>query len=235
MRTSRIFQLAALLLLTLLVVAGCGGGGDDDKGSDARKAQTSSEKSGDDGGGDAADIAAELEVTLEHMGDKSSGAGIPIPTDLRCTKSIPATCHANVTCPASDSTEEATCAWLATNADTIFAPPRTDEVCTEQYGGPETAQVTGTVDGDKVKATFSRTNGCEIARWEAAAPLWTREALAGRPGDDRSTSTAPTSSSAMCVAQDPDRPVASDNPPVPCEDTVVEPEVIDDPPEAFDR
>lgn len=52
-----------------------------------------------------------------------------------------------------------------------FEPVPRDAVCTEIYGGPQTAHVEGTVDGRPVDADFSRTNGCEIARWEALQPL----------------------------------------------------------------
>jgi hypothetical protein len=52
-----------------------------------------------------------------------------------------------------------------------FLPPRRNVACTEIYGGPQVAHVTGTVDGSSVNADFSRTNGCEIARWDALAPL----------------------------------------------------------------
>ena len=46
-----------------------------------------------------------------------------------------------------------------------------EAVCTQIYGGDETATVTGVVRGQQVDASFNRTNGCEIARWEALAPL----------------------------------------------------------------
>ena len=39
--------------------------------------------------------------------------------------------------------------------------------CTEVYGGPQLA----TVSGANVHAVFSRENGCQIARWEQLAPL----------------------------------------------------------------
>jgi Subtilisin inhibitor-like len=39
--------------------------------------------------------------------------------------------------------------------------------CTEIYGGPQLA----TVSGANVHAVFSRENGCQIARWEKLAPL----------------------------------------------------------------
>jgi hypothetical protein len=47
-----------------------------------------------------------------------------------------------------------------------FEPTAADQPCTEIYGGPGKATVTGTLDGAAVNATFSRSNGCEIARWE---------------------------------------------------------------------
>src|ERR687895_2369192 len=46
-----------------------------------------------------------------------------------------------------------------------------DVACTQQYGGPETAQVTGTLRGEQIDATFSRTDGCEITRWEQVSGL----------------------------------------------------------------
>jgi len=39
------------------------------------------------------------------------------------------------------------------------------------YGGPETASIKGTLNGEHVDAKFSRTDGCEIHRWETVQPL----------------------------------------------------------------
>jgi Subtilisin inhibitor-like len=47
-----------------------------------------------------------------------------------------------------------------------FAPVPSDAVCTEIYGGSATATITGTWEGEDVDASYSRTNGCEIARWD---------------------------------------------------------------------
>ena len=44
-------------------------------------------------------------------------------------------------------------------------------MCTQIYGGPEQARVTGTIDGKKVDRRFTRTNGCEIADFDAAKGL----------------------------------------------------------------
>jgi hypothetical protein len=52
-----------------------------------------------------------------------------------------------------------------------FEPVPDDVACTELFGGPETATISGTLDGRPVDARFARNNGCEIARWERVAPL----------------------------------------------------------------
>ncbi|MFB7515747.1 SSI family serine proteinase inhibitor [Streptomyces sp. NPDC056144] len=43
--------------------------------------------------------------------------------------------------------------------------------CTQVYGGPAVADVTGTWQGRKIDAHFSRANGCEIDRWQNLEPL----------------------------------------------------------------
>jgi hypothetical protein len=40
-----------------------------------------------------------------------------------------------------------------------------------RYGGPATARVTGWWAGRPVDATFDRSNGCEIERWDRFVPL----------------------------------------------------------------
>src|SRR4051812_49304722 len=46
-----------------------------------------------------------------------------------------------------------------------FAPVPPHSVCTMIYGGPQRARVTGTFRGRRVRTTFNRGNGCEVARW----------------------------------------------------------------------
>ena len=48
---------------------------------------------------------------------------------------------------------------------TPFAPTPRGSACTQIYGGPQTALVTGRLRGRLVRARFSRKDGCEIARW----------------------------------------------------------------------
>jgi hypothetical protein len=54
----------------------------------------------------------------------------------------------------------------------FFPEPRPDRICTQQYGGPQVAVVKGWFRGRKVLSQFSRTDGCEIARWKTLAPLF---------------------------------------------------------------
>jgi hypothetical protein len=41
-----------------------------------------------------------------------------------------------------------------------------EQACTLQYGGPEKARVTGTLDGRSIDVTLDRADGCGIAAYE---------------------------------------------------------------------
>ncbi|HEU5491031.1 MAG TPA: SSI family serine proteinase inhibitor [Gaiellaceae bacterium] len=62
------------------------------------------------------------------------------------------------------------CARLEAGGAKLFAPLPKNIVCTEIYGGPQRARVVGTVGGKRIWATFSRTNGCNIDRWQRVSP-----------------------------------------------------------------
>ncbi|NML54002.1 hypothetical protein HHL19_32630 [Streptomyces sp. R302] len=62
-------------------------------------------------------------------------------------------------------------AGFARAGENPFAPVPADSLCTQMYGGPVTAHVTGTWQGRRIDARFSRANGCEIDRWENMEPL----------------------------------------------------------------
>ncbi len=47
--------------------------------------------------------------------------------------------------------------------------PEPDEACTQIYGGPERMVVEGTLDGDPYRIEVSRTDGCQIARYDLLA------------------------------------------------------------------
>jgi hypothetical protein len=53
-----------------------------------------------------------------------------------------------------------------------FAPTPKGVACTQIYGGPQEALVTGQFRGALVHARFNRRNGCEIERWNRVAFLF---------------------------------------------------------------
>jgi len=62
------------------------------------------------------------------------------------------------------------CERLRKAGPKLFAPTPRDLVCTQLYGGPQRARVSGVVAGKRVWTTFTRKDGCEIARWQRLAP-----------------------------------------------------------------
>ncbi|SDL08481.1 hypothetical protein SAMN04487916_105277 [Arthrobacter sp. ov407] len=104
------------------------------------------------------------------------------PSETGTAANFTLVCHNGV--PAAESQHPnaaAACIAIKKNPAILSpAPAGKDRVCTQQatvqqatgqpaiYGGPEVATVTGVVDGHQVQATYSQTDGCEIAAWNAA-------------------------------------------------------------------
>lgn len=61
---------------------------------------------------------------------------------------------------------EAACRALQSNGAVALPPVPKDKACTQIYGGPETASITGTWQGEQVMSTFARNDGCQISRWK---------------------------------------------------------------------
>jgi hypothetical protein len=109
------------------------------------------------------------------MGGRSTSAGPVGPAPLRSTaltievsagKSDRPTKVWTLTCPDRGTLPQPRRACERLSAlDKPFAPTPKSAACTLVYGGPEVADVRGRFRGRKVSAHFSRTNGCEIARW----------------------------------------------------------------------
>ena len=62
------------------------------------------------------------------------------------------------------------CRRLAAGGAKLFAPVPKGMACTEIYGGPQMARVVGVVDGRRVWATLTRSDGCQIERWSRFVP-----------------------------------------------------------------
>ncbi len=82
-------------------------------------------------------------------------------------------------CPATDTDQRAACEQIE-SLGRAFDPVPADDACTFIYGGPEQIALYGTWAGERVNTKLTRTNGCEIDRYEALAPVLLP--LVGGPG-----------------------------------------------------
>ena len=71
----------------------------------------------------------------------------------------------------SSPRESTACAEASALAPSDVEPVDPATACTQLFGGPETARLRGRVRGRAVDARFSRSNGCEIERWDNVAKL----------------------------------------------------------------
>ena len=99
---------------------------------------------------------ADLEVVVEHPDRETISYRITCLGDT-------ATITGDI-----DIDDQAACEALAreeVQRRLIDGPPA-DQICTEQYGGPDTATITGTIDETPVDTVIDRTNGCGISDWD---------------------------------------------------------------------
>ncbi len=52
-----------------------------------------------------------------------------------------------------------------------LGPVPHDQMCTELYGGPQSARITGTWHGRHVDDSYTRNDGCQAARWQRMEPV----------------------------------------------------------------
>ena len=70
-----------------------------------------------------------------------------------------------------DGTDDAACLAVRDVDVEALGPVSPETACTEQFGGPDTASLEGTIEGEALDVDLSRANGCEIERFDAAVPL----------------------------------------------------------------
>lgn len=119
-------------------------------------------------------------LALAFVACSSGPATVNIRVQVRANESAQAR-EATLTCdpPAgtewlSDTTKAgAACTQVRSRANTkrLIDGSPSDRACTEIYGGPQIARVTGTIGGKSVDATISRSDGCGIADWQALGSL----------------------------------------------------------------
>lgn len=112
-----------------------------------------------------ADVGRQNFVTDEFLGTKmvvtyQSGEGDTALWTLDCDTSA-----------GSHPSPERACAVLQSAGAEALPPTPPETPCTLQYGGPQTALITGTYRGKPILSHVSRSNGCEIRRWDALTGL----------------------------------------------------------------
>jgi len=98
--------------------------------------------------GDDERPAAPASADTTNLTVEVTGTGSPVVVELRCGGATP--------CDRSRLDKLAR----------VAAPPDPARACTEIYGGPEQAHVSGTLDGRPVDVTIARSDGCGIADYD---------------------------------------------------------------------
>lgn len=126
-------------------------------------------------------LAALVGLVLTGCGE--GGAGGDVTTAEPAGTSLEITLHPgegapseewSLSCEPAGGTHpdpDAACATLDGLDPSVMEPVPPDQMCTQIYGGPQAATISGTWNGQPVDASFSRENGCEIARWDAVAEI----------------------------------------------------------------
>ena len=103
----------------------------------------------------------------------TASAGTSLTITARQSAGAPATTWTLRCAPASGTLPRPGFACLRlTRLAAPFAPVPRDRLCSQVYGGPQVARVRGIFRGRRVDAAFSRTNGCQTARWNRVAFLF---------------------------------------------------------------
>ncbi|MFC3999887.1 SSI family serine proteinase inhibitor [Nocardiopsis sediminis] len=150
-RSTALVRLASLAALGFLA-AGCGGGG---------TAVSTPE--------DEPAPAPETELTIT-VSTEEDGAASDAPSDAPSSSpSDGAAEEWTLTCSPAGGDHpdpETACADLEEAGAEPFAEVSADQMCTHIFGGPEVATVSGHVGDTEIDTEFSKSGGCEIARYE---------------------------------------------------------------------
>lgn len=100
----------------------------------------------------------------------------PTRLTVTVTEAAPDPIRIELSCGGGDSCERSQLRKL----ERIAKPDDPTRACTLIYGGPETAHITGTLEGEPVDVTVTRSDGCGIADYEALfAALGRKPPLSG--------------------------------------------------------
>jgi hypothetical protein len=131
----------ALMPILALIAVGCG-----DPSSDSTSSAGSSE-----------------EVDALRIEVRARADAEPLTATLRCGTPPEATGFI--------SDAEKACRTVRATKQVLIHGPPDNVMCTEIYGGPQRARITGTVDKQRVDLEVTREDGCAIALWDELQTL----------------------------------------------------------------
>jgi hypothetical protein len=145
-----------VLLLLVIPLAACS-----DDGDDAGNRPSTTKPAGPT-------VLAVSGVATRAGSDPTAPVEVPFSYDLDCTTQELTARRGTVGEGEAPSAEvDAICDRLARDPDLLTsAGPDPDRICTEIYGGPQTAHVEGTVNGTAVDVDVARNDGCGIDDWD---------------------------------------------------------------------
>jgi hypothetical protein len=126
-------------------------------------------------------IALVLALFVAACGDEASSSGAGQTVNLTLTVSDGQGKDAKATLKCDESSAEGT-GFLESGADDacrnardleklLTTQPPEDRACTQIYGGPQKARITGTFGDKDVTRELTRNNGCGIEEWKQADAL----------------------------------------------------------------
>ncbi len=143
-------------------------------------------------GSGSSDAATQLTITA-----RTGSESVLVPSDatLECDGAATATGYlAKAAEPACAAVRDGVVA-------TVKQAQKTGQLCSQIYGGPQTAHITGTANGKSVNLRIGRTDGCGVADWQTLEPLL---GAPDRTGDmPRATRAAAGSASTTTAAPGP--------------------------------
>ncbi|MFG2429808.1 SSI family serine proteinase inhibitor [Streptomyces sp. NPDC048590] len=107
----------------------------------------------------AQDSRTKLTVTVSESGNPAANGTF----ELECDPAGGTHPEAQRACDLLDEAAE--------SGENPFVATDRNAMCTQQMGGPASARVQGTWQGEAVDARFSQANGCEISRWNNMVPV----------------------------------------------------------------
>jgi LysM repeat protein len=116
-------------------------------------------------GGAASAADSSVRLTIEASTGSVSSVLVPTEATLQCDGGAHATGFLQ-------RNARSACTLVRSGAvTTVVSQHRKPRLCTEEYGGPQRARITGTIGTRRVDVSIDRNDGCGMGEWDRLRPL----------------------------------------------------------------